>query len=401
MAAPRRLLEGVRVLDCTNVLSGPFATLHLALLGAEVIKIENPVDGDLARKLGCVPGLNGKLMGTSFLAQNANKKSLTLNLKEFEAKAIFRKLAETADVVVENFRPGVMDRLGVGYAALKEINPRLVFCAISGFGATGPDAFKPAYDQIIQGLSGVMAVNGDERLNPLRCGFPVCDTVGGLNAAFAIMAALYYRERTGEGQFIDIALLDAIMPLMGWVAANLLIGGQEPELLGNDNFTAAPSGTFVTRDGYINIAANKQEQWEAVADALGVPELKADPRFQKRDARKKNRKALTPLLEAKLRERDTAEWVETLNAKGVPSGAILSLGAALEQPQVAHRGTLATVEAKGVGTLRLFNLTARFEKTPGKVESPPPRLGDHTAEILGGIGYTPERIAELREKGIV
>jgi crotonobetainyl-CoA:carnitine CoA-transferase CaiB-like acyl-CoA transferase len=401
MSAPRKLLEGVRVLDLTNVLSGPFATLHLALLGAEVIKIENPVDGDLARKLGCVPGLNEKLMGTSFLAQNANKKSVTLNLKEPEAKGIFRKLAETADVVVENFRPGVMDRLGLGYAALREINPRLVFCAISGFGATGPDAFKPAYDQIIQGLSGVMAVNGDERLNPLRCGFPVCDTVGGLNAAFAIMAALYDRERTGEGQFIDVALLDAIMPLMGWVAANLLIGGQEPELLGNDNFTAAPSGTFATRDGYINIAANKQEQWEAVADALGVPELKADPRFQKRDARKKNRKALTPFLEAKLKERDTEQWVETLNAKGVPSGAILSLGAALDQPQVAHRDTLATVEAPGLGSLRLFNLTAHFEKTPGKVETPPPRLGDHTAEILGGIGYTPERIAELREKGIV
>jgi CoA:oxalate CoA-transferase len=401
MGASRKLLDGVRVLDLTNVLSGPFATLHLALLGAEVVKIENPVDGDLARKLGCVPGLNEKLMGTSFLAQNANKKSVTLNLKEPEAKGIFRKLATTADVVVENFRPGVMDRLGVGYQALRELNPRIVFCAISGFGATGPDAFKPAYDQIIQGLSGVMAVNGDERLNPLRCGFPVCDTVGGLNAAFAIMAALYDRERTGEGQFIDVALLDAIMPLMGWVAANLLIGGQQPELLGNDNFTAAPSGTFATRDGYINIAANKQEQWEAVADALGVPELKSDPRFQQRDARKKNRRALTPLLEVKLKERTTEHWVETLNGKGVPSGAILGLQAALDQPQIEHRGTLATVEAEGIGALRLFNLTALFEKTPGKVEAPPPTLGQHTEEILGGIGYAKAQVAELRQKGIV
>jgi CoA:oxalate CoA-transferase len=401
MSAPRKLLAGVRVLDLTNVLSGPFATLHLALLGAEVIKIENPTDGDLARKLGCVPELNEKLMGTSFLAQNANKKSVTLNLKDAEAKAIFRKLAATADVVVENFRPGVMDRLGIGYQALSAINPRLVFCAISGFGATGPDAFKPAYDQIIQGLSGVMAVNGDERLNPLRCGFPVCDTVGGLNAAFAIMAALYDRERTGEGQFIDVALLDAVMPLMGWVAANLLIGGQQPELLGNDNFTAAPSGTFVTQDGYINIAANKQEQWEAVADELGAPELKTDPRFQKRDARKKNRKALTPLLEAKLRERTTEHWVETLNAKGVPSGAILSLEAALNQPQVTHRGTLGTVPAEGIGDLRLFNLTALFEKTPGRVDGPPPRLGEHTAETLQGIGYTTDEIAQLKQKGTV
>ncbi len=219
-----------------------------------------------------------------------------------------------------------MDRLGLGYEALSALNPRLIYCAISGFGQTGPDALKPAYDQIIQGLSGEMALNGDERLNPLRCGFPVCDTVGGLNAAFALMAALYDRERTGEGQCIDVALLDSIMPLMGWVAANLLIGGQDPAVMGNDNFTAAPSGTFRTQDGFINIAANKQEQWEAVCDTLGVPGLKADPRFQERDTRKRNRKALTPLLEAELVQRPTAHWVDALNASDVPSGAILGLG---------------------------------------------------------------------------
>ncbi len=246
-----------------------------------------------------------------------------------------------------------------------------------------------------------MAVNGDERLNPLRAGFPVCDTVGGLNAAFAILAALFHRERTGEGQFIDIALLDSIMPLMGWVAANLLIGGQQPQLLGNDNMTAAPSGTFVTQDGSINIAANKQEQWEAVADVLGVPELKTDPRFQQRDARKRNRRILTPLLEAKLKERPTDYWVEVLNAKGVPSGAILSLEAALNQPQVAHRKTLATVHAEGIGDLRLFNLTALFEKTPGTVETPPPVLGQDTEAILGAIGYAKDQVAQLKQKGVV
>ena len=179
--------------------------------------------------------------------------------------------------MVENFRPDVMPRLGLGYPVLAEINPRLVYCGISGFGQTGPDAEKPAYDQIIQGLSGVMDVNGDERLHPLRAGFPLCDTVGGLNAAFAILAALYHRERTGEGQMIDVALLDSIMPLMGWVAANLLIGGQAPIPMGNDNFTAAPSGTFRTLDGHVNIAANKQEQWEALAEVVGVPELKTRP----------------------------------------------------------------------------------------------------------------------------
>jgi formyl-CoA transferase len=395
-------LTGVRVLDLTNVLSGPFCTLHLALLGAEVVKIENPKAGDLARVLGNVPKYNKKLMGTSFLAQNANKRSLTLNLKAPEGKEIFKKLVAQADVVVENFRPDVMPRLGLGYPVLAEINPRLVYCGISGFGQTGPDAGKPAYDQIIQGLSGEMDVNGDGRLHPLRAGFPVCDTVGGLNAAFAILAALYHREKAGEGQMIDVALLDSIMPLMGWVAANLLIGGQDPVAMGNDNFTAAPSGTFKTQDGHINIAANRQEQWEAMAEVIGAPELKTDPRFQERDERKKNRKVLTPLVEEKLQQRPTAYWVEALNARDVPSGDILSLKAALSQPQVEHRKVLHSVTVDDeIGEVKLFGLTAQLSKTPGAITSPPPRLGAHTEEVLAGLGYSKEDVAALKEKGIV
>ena len=397
----RRILEGIKVLDLTNVLSGPFASLHLALLGAEVIKIENPKDGDLARKLGIVPEYNKLLMGTSFLAQNCNKKSLSLNTKSAEGKAIFKKLVVDADLVIENFRPGVMDRLGLGYSVLKELNPSLIYCAISGFGQTGPDADKPAYDQIIQGLSGEMALNGDDRLNPLRAGFPVCDTVGGLNAAFAVMAALFHRERTGEGQFIDIALLDSIMPLMGWVAANLLIGDSQPVVMGNDNFTAAPSGTFRTQDGFINIAANKQEQWEAVCDVLGVPELKTDPRFQERDTRKHNRKALTPLLEARLAAHPTRHWVEALNAKDVPSGEILSLEGALRQPQVQHRGVLQKVDTPGIGEIEVFGLTAGFDKTCGDVATPPPTLGQHNGEILERLGYGDAARAALKSKGVI
>jgi len=395
------LLDNIRVVDLTNVLAGPFATVHLALLGAEVIKIENPDGGDLARKLGNVPRLNQELMGASFLAQNPNKKSLTLNLKAEEGKEIFHKLVKTADVVVENFRPGVMARLGLSYEELSKVNPRLIYCAISGFGQTGPDAFKPAYDQIIQGLSGVMAINGDERLNPLRCGFPVCDTVGGLNAAFAITAALYYRARTGEGQFIDIALLDSIMPLMGWVAANLLIGGQQPVLLGNDNFTAAPSGTFRTKDGHINIAANQQQQWEDLADALGLPELKMDARFQERDTRKANRFLLTPLLEVKLTQNTTAHWVEVLNAKGIPSGEILSLEAALTSEQAKHRKVIADVDLPGLGVIKIFNLMAKFSKTPPRIDSPPPRLSEHTEAILGELGYTAEELKAFRENMVI
>ncbi len=398
----KKLLEGIRVLDLTNVLSGPFASLHLAWLGAEVIKIENPNGGDLARKLGCVPEYNQKLMGTSFLAQNANKKSLTLNLKEEKGKEIFKKLAESADVVVENFRPGVMDRLGVGYEVIKEINPKIIYLAISGYGQTGPDAKKPAYDQIIQGLSGVMSINGNKDLNPLRAGFPLCDTVGGLNGAFAIMSALFYRERHGIGQFIDISLLDSIMPLMGWVAANLLIGEQQPTLLGNDNFTAAPSGMFVTKDGYINIAANKQEQWQAVTDVLGLPELKEDTRFKERDTRKANRNELTPILEEKLKERNTEEWVTLLNKAGVPSGAILSLEDALQQPQANHRNTFTDVRVDELDrSVKLFNMTAKFSETPGVVETPPPTLSQHTNEILESVGYTAADLKDLKESGVI
>jgi formyl-CoA transferase len=215
------------------------------------------------------------------------------------------------------------------------------------------------------------------------------------------MAALYHRERSGEGQFIDVALLDSIMPLMGWVVANLMIGGQQPVLMGNDNFTAAPSGVFRTRDGYINIAANKQEQWEAVADVLGVPELKSDDRSRERDTRKKNRKALTPLLEEKLAAQDTAHWVEELNRRDVPAGAILTLKQAVDQPQVAHRDTFTTVPVEGIGPIPLFNMTAKFEKTPGRVENPPPALGQHTEQILGALGYDRAEIAGLRERKVI
>jgi len=225
--------------------------------------------------------------------------------------------------------------------------------------------------------------------------------VGGLNAAFAIMAALFSRERTGQGQFIDIALLDSIMPLMGWVVANLMIGGQQPVLMGNDNFTAAPSGTFKTKDGFINIAANKQEQWENVADLLGVPELKEDPRFKERDARKANRRALTPLLEARLVTQSTDYWVDLLNQNDVPSGAIPTLEEALQAPQIGHRQAFTKIRAEGIGEIPLFNHTAKFSDATGNVEAPPPLLGEHNAEILGQIGYSAADLQSLKADGVI
>ena len=395
------MLKGIQVLDLTNVLSGPFASLHLALLGAEVIKVENPRAGDPARTQGALPAYGRKLMGTSFLAQNVNKKSVTLNTKSPEGKALFLKLAAAADVVVENFRPGVMDRLGLGYGVLSALNPRLIYCAISGYGATGPDALNPAYDQIIQGNSGIMALNGDARLNPLRAGFPVCDTVGGLDAAFALMAALYQRERNGEGQFIDISMQASIMPMMGWAAANLLIGGKQPVAMGNDNLTNAPSGTFRTGDGQMNLCAHTEEQWVSLCDVLAVPHLVADARFLTREDRMHHRDELVGLLEARLLQAPTETWVSRLNARGVPSGSILPFEPALRQRQIRHRGLLQKTTAPGVGEIEVFGLSALFEKASGDVTTPPPTLGQHNAEIFGRLGLGEAELAGLKAKGVL
>ncbi len=331
------VLSGIRVIDVTNVLAGPFCSYQLALSGAEVIKVEVPGTGDLARQLGADFELSQQLMGASFIAQNGGKKSITLNLKLEGGKEIFRRLVRDADVLVENFRPGVMDRLGLGYNALAGINPRLIYCAISGFGQDGPMREAPAYDQIVQGLSGVMSVTGDRHNAPYRVGYPVSDSIGGLTAAFAISSALVGRERSGEGRFIDVSMLDSTIATMGWIVSNYLIAGVEPEAIGNDNFTAAPSGTFRTGAGLLNIAANTDEQFAALAKLIERPDLMGDPRFLTRESRKRNREVLTLLLETELRQQPAVYWEDQLNRIGVPAGRVLSVPQALDLPQIAHR----------------------------------------------------------------
>ncbi len=285
-------LEKYRVIDLTNVLSGPFCGHLLAHMGADVVKVEVPGSGDLARQLGASPELNRKKMGVSFLAQNSGKRSLTINLKHEQGKELFKRLIKGADVLVENFRPGVMDRLGLGFDVLKGVNPKLIYCAISGFGATGPLKHKPAYDQIVQGMSGVMSITGDSESAPLRVGYPVADTIGGMSAAFAITSSLAGRNSDSEATFIDVSMLASTMSTMGWVVSNYLIAGKEPVPMGNDNFTASPSGTFRTGQGLLNIAANKQEQFEALCRVVGCPEWIEDDRFSTRLARLDNRQQL-------------------------------------------------------------------------------------------------------------
>jgi formyl-CoA transferase len=379
-----KLLEGIRVLDLTNVLAGPFCGYQLALLGADVIKVESPDGGDLARQLGADAALNAAGMGASFLAQNAEKRSIVLDLKAADGRATFLQLVRTADVVLENFRPGVMQRLGLDYEALKRERPELIYCAISGFGQSGPLAKSPAYDQIIQGRSGVMSITGDAASAPLRVGYPVCDTLGGITAAFAISAALVRRARNNTGAFLDVSMLDSTMVSMGWIVSNLLIAGQSPVPMGNDNFTASPSGTFETEQGLLNIAANKQDQFETLCDVLGAPELKADARFAKREDRKTHRAALRHALELHLARDTAAAWEKRLNSAGVPAGQVLDIAQAIGQDQIVHRELIADMPSQLPGRNRLKVPASAFmvDGRRGLPVRPPPTLGEHSQDIL-------------------
>jgi CoA:oxalate CoA-transferase len=386
------LLSGIRVLDLTNVLAGPYCAYQLALLGADVIKVEHPTGGDLARQLGASPELNRAGMGASFLAQNAGKRSVTLDLKKEPDRERFLDLVATSDALVENFRPGVMARLGLGYDALKSVRPGLVYCAISGFGQTGPMRDNPAYDQIIQGLSGVMSITGTQETAPLRVGYPVCDTIGGLTGAFAIVSALLRRKTSGEGAFLDVSMLESTLSAMGWPVSNYLTAGVDPKPMGNENMTAAPSGTFRTGDGLLNIAANKQEQFVTLCGLIGRPDLAHDPRFAERETRKKNRTELNVAIEEALSVRPASVWEETFNAAGVPAGRVLTIPEVLQEPQVAGREMTKRFEGvlpeeKSLTVVRGGFLVDGQAPLPA---APPPKLGEHSQEILGSVAARPK-----------
>jgi CoA:oxalate CoA-transferase len=393
------LLAGLRVLDLTNVLAGPFAAYQLALLGADVIKVETPQGGDLARQLGADPGLNKRHLGASFLAQNAGKRSIAIDLKHAEGRAVFLDLVRTSDALVENFRPGVMNRLKLGWDDLRAVKPDLVYCAISGFGQAGDLKDNPAYDQIVQGMSGVMAITGTAETAPLRAGYPVADTTGGITAAFAIAAALFDRARGGGGRFIDVSMLEATLVTLGWPVSNYLTADVLAQPMGNDNMTAAPSGAFRAQDKPINIAANKQEQFEALCAAIGRPDLARDRRFAEREARKQNRAALTEEIEQALAAAPADHWVDLFNKRGVPCGPVLSLPEAIGLAE-AQTGDLlhdfASMPDGEARRLRVLRSGFRYSGERPDIDRPPPLLSQHAEDILGELGYDRDRIAALR-----
>ena len=391
-------LHGIRVLDLSNVLAGPFCGYQLALMGAEVIKIEVPGQGDLARRLGADPKASARQMGASFVAVNAGKQSVTLNLKDPRGREILLQMVRESDVLIENFRPGVMDRLGLGYDVLREANPRFVYCAISGFGKEGPLANRPAYDQIIQGMSGVMSVTGDAESAPLRAGFPISDTIGGITSAFAVASALVDAVRTGTGRMIDVSMLEATLATMGWVVSNYLNAGVKPTPMGNQNFTAAPSGTFRTGDGLINIAANEDKQFASLCRIVGHPEWLDDPRFNERNARKANRAALTQALEAALESAPATQWESEFTAAGVPAGLVLDVPGILAHPQLAERGFVASFDDVGQHVTRAGFRMSDGDPVP---RAPAPQLSQHTQAWLAKLGYDEAAIEALRNEGVI
>ncbi|MDN7181961.1 CoA transferase [Caballeronia sp. SEWSISQ10-4 2] len=395
-------LTGVRVLDLSNVLAGPFCAYQLALLGAEVIKVEHPEGGDLARRLGADKEASARDMGASFVAVNAGKQSITLNLKDARGKEILRSLVKTADVLVENFRPGVMERLDLGYAALSAINPKLVYCAISGFGMDGEFSKRPAYDQIIQGISGVMSVTGDADSAPLRVGYPVSDTVGGLTAAFGICAALVDARASGRGRMLDVSMLEATLSTMGWVVSNYLNAGVTPAPMGNENFTAAPSGTFKTGDGLLNIAANETKQFVSLCRLIGRPDLPDDPRFSERNTRKLNRAALKVEIEAALATDSATNWDAKFIDAGVPAGRVMSVPEILAHPHLVSREFVREFNSDDTTTRqRVTRAGFRFSDADTAPATPAPMLSANTHGHLSELGFDDQQIDHLRAEGVI
>lgn len=394
-----KALEGIRVLDLTRALAGPFCTLMLGDHGADVIKIELPGYGDDTRHWG--PPFIGE-ESAYFLSINRNKRSLTLNFKESRAIDIFLELVRGSDVVVENFTPGVMSRFGLDYGAVKGANPRIIYCSISGFGQYGPYHDRPAYDQIMQGVSGIMSLTGEPDGEPQKVGIAITDIGAGMWAAFAIMAAVYHREKRGEGQYIDISMLDAQVSWLTYQAAYYFASGQPPGRLGAAHPTLVPYQAFMCQDGkYLNVAVGSERIWERFCLGIQREDLRHNPAFATNGDRVRNRNTLVPQLQAYFLTRPSPEWEEALHAVSVPCGPINNLADVFRDPQLLHRQMYLEMPHPTLGSIKQTGIPIKFSQTPGGLDRPPPLLGQHNHEILKGLGYSAAEIERLAAESVI
>jgi crotonobetainyl-CoA:carnitine CoA-transferase CaiB-like acyl-CoA transferase len=388
-------LDGITVLDLTRVLSGPYCTMLLADMGARVIKIEQPGKGDDTRAWG-PPFLEGE--SAYFLSINRNKESVTVDFKHPEGRRLLEQLIAKSDVVVENFRPGTLAKLGLDYQALAPRHPRLIYCSISGFGQTGPRAKEAGYDAVMQGEGGLMSITGDPAGPGFRLGVAIADVTSGMFAAYGVAMALFVRERTGRGQEVDLAMLDTVAALLTYQAGNYFAGGKVPARLGNRHPSIVPYETFSASDGDFVLAVGNDDQWRRFCAVAGLPE---DPGFATNRQRVTNYDAVRPFIADRLRTQPRQHWIDRLNAAGVPCGSVRNLQELFADPQIQARQMVAEIEHATIGALRVLGVPVKLSDTPGAVRTPPPRLGEHTDAVLHDVGYSDDAIADLRRQKVI
>jgi len=390
-------LEGLTVLDLSTQLSGPYCSMLLGDLGADVIKVERPGQGDDARAFP--PFVNGE--SAPFMTFNRNKRSLTLDLKQPAGREICLRLAARADVFLENFRAGAAERLGLGYAHISAVNPRLIYCSISGFGQTGPYRERGGFDLIAQGMSGLMSITGEEDGPPLRVPIPLTDLGAGMFGAIGILAALAAREKSGRGQWVDTSLLETPIAWSVYEAAGYFATGEVPPRLGAGHRASAPYQPFRTKDGWLNLGAAGQQFWPKICEVLDLPDLSKDPRFATNAERVKHRKELAALLQRRFDRETTAHWLSRLEAEGVPAGPILTYDQVFADPQVRHREMVVEVDHPVAGQSRVLGVPIKFTESPAGIRRAAPTLGQHTPEILKTLGYSDDDLARLRTEGVI
>ena len=390
-------LEGMRVLDCTQIMAGPFCTLLLADMGADVIKIERPEGGDDIRHTG--PFIDG--WSAPFLGVNRNKRSVALDLRSDAGREIFKKLVSSSDVMVQNFRPGTLQRMGLSYSDLQPIRPELIYCSISGFGNTGPYSHRGGFDLVAQGMSGLMSFTGMPDSPPVKVGVPITDLNAGMYSAYGILTAYIHRLKTGEGQEVDASLIESGIAYTFWESASYFNTGQVPEPLGSAHRLSAPYQALRTEDGHMNLGAANQRTWEAFCRAVGLEDLLNDERFTTNTDRKAREKELADLLEETLSTQPTSYWVDLLEEAGVPAGPIYNLGQVYNDPHVQARNMVVELEDPRLGVIKHIGVPVKLSGTPGSIRHRAPDLGEHSREVLLEAGYTPAEVENFVEHGTI